>query len=190
MLAWHFVKIAHFAPVLRDGITIVRDVTTYDGPMVMCSCGLHASVRAIDALSYAPGPIACRVECSGDIEQSHDKLICRRRRVLWMVYAVRPLKLWACDCAERALLREREAGREPDPRSWRGIEVQRSYLDGRATIEELREAGRASYAARDDASSAASSAAWAAEKDWQESALVARLTEVGEGQAGKGVDRG
>ena len=27
-------------------------------------------------------------------------------------------RLWAADCALRALLRERTAGREPDPRSW------------------------------------------------------------------------
>jgi len=236
ILAWHFVQRHHFAPVLRDGVTIVQDVTTYDGPMEMCRSGLHASVKAIDALGYAPGPICCRVECSGDIEQQSDKLICRKRRVLWMVYAVRPLKLWACDCAERALIREREAGREPDPRSWKGIEVQRSYLDGKATIEELKEAESASVAAWAAASSAASSAAsaaargtawgtasddawdaasvaasaaamnaasaaaraaawdaasasawdaasaavWAAERDWQESALVARLTEAGE----------
>jgi hypothetical protein len=221
---------------LRDGVTIVQDVTTYDGPMEMCHTGLHASVKALDALGYAPGPIACRVECSGDIETSNDKLICRRRRVLWMCYAARPLKLWACDCAERALLRERAAGREPDPRSWKGIEIQRAYLDGKATIEELKEAERASSAARSAASYAASSAAWAAassaasdaawdaarnaasyaassaasdaawdaarnaassaassaawaaasstasdaERDWQESALVARLCEAGD----------
>jgi hypothetical protein len=177
ILAWHFVKRHNFAPVLRDGVTIVQDVTTYDGPMEMCHTGLHASVKALDALGYAPGPIACRVECSGDIETSNDKLICRRRRVLWMCYAARPLKLWACDCAERALLRERAAGREPDPRSWKGIEIQRAYLDGKATIEELKEAERASsaasYAARNAASYAASSAAWAAARDAASSAAWA-----------------
>ena len=172
ILAWHFVKRHNFAPVLRDGVTIVQDVTTYDGPMEMCRSGLHASVKVIDALGYAPGPICCRVECSGDIETSHDKLICRHRRVLWMVYAVRPLKLWACDCAERALLREREAGREPDPRSWKGIKVQRAYLDGKAPIEELKYAERASAAAWDAARDAASAAARAAARS-QFNAMVA-----------------
>lgn len=34
-------------------------------------------------------------------------------------------RLFASDCAERALLRERGAGREPDPRSWRAVAVAR-----------------------------------------------------------------
>jgi hypothetical protein len=39
--------------------------------------------------------------------------------------------------AEQVLLREREAGREPDPSIWKGIEVLRRWVKGEATDEEL-----------------------------------------------------
>lgn len=55
--------------------------------------------------------------------------------------------MWACDCAERALLRERSKGREPNERSWKAIEVTRCFLLGRASREELRAAARDAYAA-------------------------------------------
>jgi hypothetical protein len=73
------------------------------------------------------------------------------------------LRMFACDCAERALLREREAGREPDQRSWDAVAVARSYTEGKATSGELdavRDAAGA--AARDAARAAARDAAWAA----------------------------
>jgi hypothetical protein len=80
-------------------------------------------------------------------------------------------RLFACDCAERALLRERDAGREPDPRSWRAIEISRAYARGEATLEELAAAQAAAWAvardaewaaAWDVAQDAARDAAWAA----------------------------
>ena len=49
----------------------------------------------------------------------------------------REWRLYACDCAERALLREREAGREPDPASWSAVEVSRRFAVGEAAEEEL-----------------------------------------------------
>ena len=36
----------------------------------------------------------------------------------------------ACDCAERALQREKEAGRKTDARSWTAVEVTREYAMG------------------------------------------------------------
>lgn len=41
---------------------------------------------------------------------------------------------FACACAERALQREREAGREPDARSWRAVEVKRQWLVGEVSV--------------------------------------------------------
>ena len=79
------------------------------------------------------------------------------------VLSPRILRHFACDCAERALLRERERGREPDPRSWRAVEVARRYADGLATREELTAAWAAARtAARTAAGVAAGAAAWAA----------------------------
>ena len=50
-------------------------------------------------------------------------------------------RLFACDCAERALQRERDAGREPDMRSWEAVAVSRRYANGQATDEERYAAG-------------------------------------------------
>lgn len=95
----------------------------------------------------------------------------------------RTICLFACDVTERALKRERKAGREPDPRSWEAVRVSRLYADGKATAEELGAAGAAAgaawvaaweaarvaagAAARVAAWAAAVEAAWAAERKWQ-----------------------
>ena len=85
---------------------------------------------------------------------------------LWVLIYValndRQRRLFAADCAERALLREREAGHEPDPRSWRAVEVARRFANGNATAEEL---SAAWAAARDAARAAARDAAWDAARD-------------------------
>ena len=66
------------------------------------------------------------------------------------------LRTFACDCAERALLRERSKGREPDECSWSAVRISRLFSDGLATKEEL-------ASARDSAWAPAS----ASEKKWQ-----------------------
>jgi len=53
-----------------------------DAPIQLCKRGLHASVRAIDALQYAPGPIVWRVELSGKIETGDDKCVATRRKYI------------------------------------------------------------------------------------------------------------
>lgn len=58
------------------------------------------------------------------------------------------LRLLAADCAERALLRERAAGREPSERSWTAVAVARRHAAGEATDEQL---AAAATAARADA---------------------------------------
>mgnify|MGYP001560150706 CR=1 FL=1 len=72
-------------------------------------------------------------------------------------------RLLACDYAERALNREREQGREPDPRSWDAIRVSRAYANGETTQEELVAAGDAAGAG---VGAAGWIAAWAAGADW------------------------
>ena len=72
------------------------------------------------------------------------------------------LHILACHWAEQALLHERKAGREPDERSFRAIEVKRKWIDGLASVEEL---AAASDAARDAARAAASDAARDAARD-------------------------
>lgn len=48
--------------------------------------------------------------------------------------------LFACDCAERILLRERQAGREPDSSIWATVAAARDYAQGKATWEQVERA--------------------------------------------------
>jgi hypothetical protein len=161
VLAWHFapadMRCAHDGRRIRAGATL-----TVPGPVVLCRHGLHGSVRILDALGYAPTETRlCRVRIGGEVVRRTDKLAGTRRTVVWSLtqrQTDRALREFACRCAEGALLEERAAGREPDPRSWAAIEVARRHSAGRATDEEL---AAASDAARD----AASDAAWAAASD-------------------------
>jgi hypothetical protein len=50
------------------------------------------------------------------------------------------LHWFACDCAQRALLREKSEDRIPDPRSWDAIETKRLWLMKRASREVLHQA--------------------------------------------------
>ena len=65
MLYWHFAAMdGKGRPVMRDGTVIEigkRYEVGLDGA-IMCRSGYHGSVRAIDALQYAPGPWASRRE--------------------------------------------------------------------------------------------------------------------------------
>ena len=91
------------------------------------------------------------------------------------VLPAKVLRLFACVCAERALLRERGAGREPDARSWRAVEVARRHALGTATDAELAEAS-AAYASA--AACACARAAADDADDAERSAQVAALVRI------------
>ena len=166
-----------------DGrIVRVGETLKVDPPIECCSRGLHASRRAIDALDNAPGDLICRVRLSGELSEQSDKLAASERTVIWMADATRTLHEFAVWCARAALLRERKAKREPDPRCWAALDVKLAWLDGKATDEELAAATAAAWdaawdaawatawdaataAARDAARAAATAAAWAAARD-------------------------
>jgi len=83
---------------------------------------------------------------------------------LWLVLRpglipARTRLLFAVDCAERALLRECAAGREPHVDSWRAVEVVRGFARGARTEMEL---GCADAATRAAARAAARAADYAA----------------------------
>ena len=87
VLAWHFL---HPNNTLRDGRPAPADgvTLTQTGPIVPCENGLHASVRASDALEYHPGQSECgicRVELGGTIvgREDDNKLASSERRILW-----------------------------------------------------------------------------------------------------------
>jgi len=177
-LAWHFLPKDRRTQYDhgKGGRRLIEPGTTlvWRDKLFMCESGLHASTKILDALEYAPGPIICRVECSGEIIRGNDKLVCSRRKVLWMADAERTLHEFACWCAESALKRERKAGREPDKRCWNAIKVKRRWLKGKATDDELTAAAAAYWAAAGvgsivgsipSARAAAAAAYWAAAGD-------------------------
>lgn len=96
-LAWHFASTQ-----MRDGreLGAPGEVEEWDGPVVLCKSGLHASERILDALSDAPGALLRRVEISGhQCECGEDKLAGQRRRILWECDMTAALRLFARQCA-------------------------------------------------------------------------------------------
>ena len=158
--AWWFAEAGADDGLVRlphgDGREVrVGETLTVDGPIIPCERGLHASRRVLDALDFAPGPILCRVVLSGDVVEQTDKLAASARTVVAMGDVSHALHEFACRCAERALARERLAGREPDARSWAAVAAKRQWLRG-----EIDDAGL--HAAWGAAWDAAWGAAWAA----------------------------
>ena len=209
VMAWHWVVKGKDGKLkLRDGRDVppVGEALVHEGEAQMCESGLHASRRAIDALRYIPdgATVLCRVLCEDVVDEQDDKLVCRKRTVVWLHDCEKVLHEAACIFAEHALT---IAGIKDDGSnaSWNAIKVKRLWLKGEATGEELAAAGDAAGdaaawdaargaawdaardaawdaardAARDAAWDAAWAAAWAAERAWQERELIKMLKEVG-----------
>jgi hypothetical protein len=112
--AYHFV-----GATLRDGTSVPSDGVTlrWDGPLKMCISGFHASRKAWQAVEYAPGPILCRVHCTGDVIEGHDKLVCRERTLIERRDATDMLRAYARSCAIDVL------------HLWNAPDVVREYLE-------------------------------------------------------------
>ena len=164
MRSYHWLREDMTASSGDEPAWTVGEQRTIEGELVLCRRGYHSSPTLYDGLEYAQGNVACLVEIDtvfdSDDTAGRAKQVSRARKLLAAVNVERELRLWGCDCAERALLRERERGREPDAHSWEAIAVTRRYADGHATKAELAAAGAA-------AGAAAWAAAWAAEIAWQ-----------------------
>ena len=99
MLAWHFLKEDRKLGY-RDGRLVTRGCPlTHEGPLILCGSGLHASVRALDALKYATGPIATLVRLEGEIQSSDDKVVAQSRTCLEIADATEVLRAFARWCA-------------------------------------------------------------------------------------------
>ena len=146
VMGWHFT-----AETLRDGrpIPAVGEWLIYEGEVVMCESGLHASRKALHALDYAPSLICHRVECDDIVAEDDTKLVCRRRRIAGTMDADRTdaiLSRFSRQCALSVIDK------------WNAPDIVRRYLvTGDETIRTA--AGDAAWAA---ARSAAGAAAWAA----------------------------
>lgn len=137
MKAWHFVA-ADKRLGYEDG-RIVRVGKTYKvkGAPILCSRGLHASVRLLDALAYAKSPILSYVELGGIIVKGDDKVVATERTVLWMDNISTILHRFACNEAERALDAVEATGEGVSRASRDAIAVKRRWLWGGATDADL-----------------------------------------------------
>ena len=102
-------------------------------PLYPCTHGLHLCRR--EDLIFWLGPSIWRVEIAlGAVRVDCDyKVVVSKARLISQVttWTERTERLFAVDCAEHALLRERQAGREPDARSWAAIQAVRDHVEGR-----------------------------------------------------------
>ncbi len=171
--AWHFLaadrKVAAYpgAPFAGTLVTPgLKLVLPESARIVPCEYGLHASVRAIDALSFAPGPIVQRVRLSGRVVEQKDKAAASERETLWVMDASLALHISAVNFAQVALDAQMARGVAIDQRSQNALDVKLRWLGGQSSDSELAAAwDAASAAARDAASAAAWDAASAAARD-------------------------
>ena len=143
MLAWHLLSEDKRLGYGDGRLVEVGQTLECEGDPELCSNGMHGSVRLIDALTYASGPIVCRVKIEGDVIEGYNKICGRRRTVLWMLDATRILHEFAVTCAEDALA----LVAQPDERSVEAIDAKRRWLRGEITDEELDAAEAAAWAA-------------------------------------------
>ena len=140
-----------------------------EGELEPCANGYHLC-RAGDLINWL-GETIWEAEYQGErivVDKPTDKskVVVRQARILKPLTAwnEQTARLFACDCAERALpIIAKHAPNEERPR--RAIETARRYAHGQATDEEL-------AAAR----AAARAAAWTAERRWQTERLWGYLT--------------
>jgi len=161
MKAYHFLNEDMTAGSGKEKPWTVGEERTVPKPdcIALCAYGYHSAPSWRDALRYGPGPVACIVEVSEPIAHDDTKQVSATRKLVAAKDVSKELRLFACDCAERALKRERKAGREPDKRSWAAIIVARRYANGEATLTEITAASAyAAYAASAYAASYANAA--------------------------------
>jgi hypothetical protein len=158
---WHFAR-ADRKLGYEDGRLIkVGAIHKVDVTPKCCNAGLHGSIRAIDALAYASGPIISRVRISGMIDKQSDKLCGQSREYLAVSDATEELRSFARWCALQVI------------HLWNVPEIVRQYLE--TGDESIRDAAWSATwaavgdavgdAARAAARAAAGAAAWAAARD-------------------------
>jgi len=106
MKAYHFLRADMTAGNGTEPPWRVGETRKWKGEIEMCKSGYHSSPTWLDALDYAPGPMACIVAVSRPIAWDIDRLASRTRTLVACANVERELRIFACDCAERALQRE------------------------------------------------------------------------------------
>ena len=169
------------------------------GNLIVCENGLHL-LRRDDLVHWLDRHIYI-AEAREERFDSDNKIVVREARLIRKldIWDGRVARLFACDCAERALRSVTAKYGEQDPRSWAAIRVARRFACGEASADDLqtasdaawaawaawaasyaRAAGAAGAAGAARAARAASYATRAAEYEWQ----TARLFEYLDGKRG------
>jgi hypothetical protein len=154
---WHFARADRKLGYGDNRLIDVGTIHKVDATPKCCTAGLHGSIKAVDALTYAAGPIISRVRISGIIDNQSDKLCGQKREYLAIADATEELRSFARWCALHVI------------HLWNVPEIVRQYLD--TGDESIRAAARdaawaaARNAAKDAAREAARAAAWTAARD-------------------------
>jgi len=181
ILSWHFLR-ADRKLGYEDGRLAEEGVThEVAGDIALCKRGLHASIRAIDALQYAPGSVVARVELSGAIIHGDDKLVASHRKYLRIIDATELLFEFGCWCAEEAIKARRAEGYAIPAACDEAIAVKRRHMRGDVSDKDLSAAWSAAESA---AWSAAESAAWSAAESAARSAAESAAWSAAESAAG------
>jgi hypothetical protein len=132
------------------------------GPLIVCENGIHLC-RETDLVFWL-GPVLFEAEARGGRIDSATKIVVREARLLHHVetWNEKTARLFACDCAERAMRRVTAKHGKQDKRSGDAIRAARQFAHGRISDAALSAAGLAALSAAWSASWAARSAAWAA----------------------------
>ena len=153
---------------LKDIEVSVGMKLAFEGEPILCEQGLHASVRALDALRYAPPDAQwlCGVTLSGTVVHGEGKSAATERTIVWILNVRKLLVEFALWNAEQAFAAIRAIGLQPDERSIEAVRVVRLWLVDGVSEDELSaaaDAADAAYAAARAAYAAARAAARAAD---------------------------
>jgi len=148
---------------------VVGKTDTFDGELIPCRAGLHASPTPFDALQYAPGPILFVVEIPDDAipyGNPVDKYVAASRTYLFRLDVSKIMRQFAAQCALDVFDK------------WDPPDIVREYIEGTAKGEDkssirssIRDAAWAAAGAACAMWAAATAAAWAATNDDAGSAM-------------------
>ena len=130
----------------------------------LCEAGMHGSLKALDALLYAPGNVCCLTEIYGNVVIGKDKIVGESRKILRMANVEETLRHFARLCALDVI------------HLWDALQVVIDYLN--TGDEKIRDAARAAQAAARAAQAARDAWAARAAQAAQNARLEPMLTEA------------
>lgn len=131
--AWHFLNKECQLRYRTQELVEVGKKYYASGPLAICKNGMHACIRVIDALQYAPGYTLCYVTCGGDIVQHGNELCSRWRRVERMMDATKLLHEFSCNIAEEML----QITKITEQQLFDAIATKRAWINGKGTDKDL-----------------------------------------------------